>query len=329
MARPVLLFSGPWADLPLEELAGRAAEWGYQGLELCCWGDHLEVQRAASDDDYAPAKIELLNRHELTVPVISNHRVSTAVCDLIDERHRDVLPDYVWGDGDREGVQQRAAEEMMATARAAQKMGASVLAGFLGSPIWGQVLSYPAPRPSTVDAAFRDVAHAWSPVLDICQECGLKYAFEVHPGQIAFDLHSAERLLDALGGRSEFGFLFDPTHLHWQGVDPVEFVRRFGDRIWHVHVKDIAVTLDGRSGLLGSYLPYEDPRRGWTPRSPGRGGLDWEAIIRALNHAGYDGALSVEWNDPGMDRFFGAEEACQFVQRFNFDSPRSGDQAFR
>jgi sugar phosphate isomerase/epimerase len=330
MPRPVLLFSGSWADLPLEELAAQTAEWGYQGLELCCWGDHFEVQRALSDDGYAPAKLELFNRLELAVPVVSNHRVGTAVCDPIDSRHRDVLPDYVWGDGNPPGVRQRAAEEMMASARAAQKLGASVLAGFLGSPIWPCVLGYPPPTAELIDEAFREVARSWGPILDVCRECGLKFAFEVHPGQIAFDLYSAERLLEALGGREEFGFLFDPSHLHWQGVDPVEFVRRFGDRIWHVHIKDVAVTLDGRSGLLASYLPYADPRRGWSPRSPGRGGLDWEAIIRSLNQVGYDGALSVEWQDPGMDRLYGAEEACGFVKRLDFEPPpRPGPQAFR
>ncbi len=330
MARPVLLFTGSWADLPLEELAGQVAEWGYQGLELCCWGDHFEAQRALSEDDYADAKIELFNRLELIVPVVSNHRVSTAVCDAIDARHRDILPDYVWGDGHPAGVQERAAEEMMATARAAQKLGASILAGFTGSPIWSCVAGYPAPPAALIDEAFRDAVRKWEPILDVCQECGLRYACEVHPGQLAFDFYSAERLLDAFGAREDLGFLFDPSHLHWQGVDPVEFLRRFGDRIFHVHVKDIAVTLNGRSGLLGSYFPYSDPRRGWSPRSPGRGGLDWEAIIRGLNEIGFAGALSVEWQDPGMDRLHGAEEAYQFVKRLDFEPPpRTGEEAFR
>jgi sugar phosphate isomerase/epimerase len=272
----------------------------------------------------------MFNRLELAVPVLSNHRVATAVCDPIDARHRDLLPDYVWGDGDPQGVQERAAAEMMATARAAQKLGASVLAGFMGSPIWSYVMGYPAPQAQAIDEAFREVARKWQPILDVCQECGLKFAFEVHPGQIAFDLHSAERLLDALKGREDFGFLLDASHLHWQGVDSVEFVRRFPDRIYHVHVKDLAVTLNGRSGLLGSYLPYGDPRRGWSPRSPGRGGIDWEALIRALNEIGYDGPLSVEWQDPGMDRMHGAEEACQFVKRLDFPpAQRPGGEPFR
>ncbi len=330
MARPVILFSGGWTDRPLEELAGQLAEWGYQGIDLACWGDHFEVQRALSEDDYAADKLALLNRLELTVPVVSCHRVSQAVCDVIDERHKDLVPDYVWGEGNPEGVRERAAEEVMASARAAQKLGVSILAGFSGSSIWSYVAGYPAPTPGLVADALGDFARRWNPILDVCQECGLKYAFEVHPGQIAFDYYSAEMALEALDNREEFGFTFDPSHLHWIGVDPVEFIRRFRDRIYHVHMKDLMLTLNGRSSLLGSYLPYHDPRRGWHPRSPGRGGLDWEGIIRALNEIGYDGALAVEWRDPGMNREFGAEEACKFVKRLDFEPPQPpGEQAFR
>jgi sugar phosphate isomerase/epimerase len=330
MPRPVILFSGGWADLPLEQLAPQAAEWGYNGLDLACWGDHFEVQRALSEDDYVQARLDLLNRLELSVPVVSCHRLSQAVCDVIDGRHRELVPDYVWGDGQPAGVQQRAVEELMATARAAQKLGAAALAGFTGSPIWSYVMGYPPPTEELVEGALRDFARRFGPVLDACGECGLKYACEVHPGQLAFDLYSAERVLDAVHGREEFGFLFDPSHLLWLGVDPVEFLRRFGDRVYHVHVKDVVLTLNGRSSLLGSYLPYGDPRRGWQPRSPGRGGVDWEGVIRALNEVGYDGPLAVEWRDPGMDRLYGAEEACRFVKRLDFEPPpRAGERPFR
>jgi sugar phosphate isomerase/epimerase len=330
MGRPIILFSGGWADLSLEELAPRVAEWGYQGLELSCWGDHFEVQRAAGEDDYCPDKLDLLNRLELSVPVVSAHRVSHAICDPIDARLRTLLPDYVWGDGSPEGVRQRAAEEMMATARAAQKLGVAVLSGFSGSPIWSSVVGYPAPTSDQVAAALKEFARAWNPILDVCAECGIRYAFEVHPGQIAFDLFSAEMVLDALHGREEFGFTFDASHFHWQGIDPVEFVRRFPDRLYHVHIKDAVVALNGRNGLLNSYLPYGDARRGWDFRSPGRGGIDWESLIRALNAAGYDGPLSVEWKDAGMNRDVGVAEACQFVKRLDFDPPpRPEGQAFR
>jgi sugar phosphate isomerase/epimerase len=329
MARPVILFSGQWADLSLEELAQKTSEWGYQGLELCCWGDHFEVQRALSEADYCQKKLDLLGRHDLSVHVVSNHRVGQAVGDPIDGRHQGLVPEYVWGDGNPAEVSPRAAEEMMATIRAAQKIGASVVGGFTGSPIWSYVVGYPAPTPQTVAAAFQEVARKWNPILDVCRDCGIKFALEVHPGQIAFDLYSAELLLEVLGGREELGFLFDPSHFHWQGVDPVEFVKRFPDRIFHVHVKDVVLNLNGRNGLLASYLPAGDPRRGWDFRCPGRGGIDWEAVIRALNDIGYEGPLSVEFKDAGMEREYGAEDACKFVKRLDFEPGRSLGGPFR
>jgi len=318
MARPVILFTNGWTDLPLEDVAAKAAEWGYSGLELACWGDHFEVQRGLSESDYVHGRLDLLARHELQVPVLSNHRTGQAVCDPIDLRHKSLLPDYVWGDGKPTGVRQRAAEETAATFRAAQRLGASVVSGFTGSPLWSYVAGYPGPNPEVVAAGLADFVKLWNPILDLARDEGVRFALEVHPGQMAFDLYSAETVLDALNGRPEFGFTIDPSHLHWQGVDPVEFVRRFADRIYHVHVKDAVLTLNGRSGVLNSYLPSGDSRRGWQYRCPGRGGIEWENVIRALNEAGYAGPLSVEFHDAGMDREFGAREACEFVKRLDF-----------
>jgi sugar phosphate isomerase/epimerase len=329
MARPVTLFTGQWADLPLEEMAQKASEWGYQGLELPCWGDHFEVRRAVSQEDYCSKKLALLEKYDLKVWAISNHLAGQAVCDRIDSRHQAILPDYVWGDGQPAGVQERAAEEMQATARAAQKLGVGVVNGFTGSAIWPYLYDFPPSSQELIEQGFQDFARRWNPILDVFRDCGVKFALEVHPTEIAFDLYSAERALDAIGGREEFGFNFDPSHLHWQGVDPVEFIRRFRDRIYHVHVKDAAVTLNGRSGILGSHLRFGDARRGWDFRSPGHGGIDWEAVIRALNEIGYDGPLSVEWEDSGMDREYGAADACQFVKKIDFEpSRRAFDAAF-
>ena len=321
MPRPILLFTGPFADVPLDTLAAQAADWGYHGFELCCWGDHLEVQRGLADDSYAPDRIALLARHDLQVPVIANHRVGQAVSDAIDDRHQTLVPDYVWGDGSPDGVRQRAAEELTATFRLAEKLGANVVSGFTGSPIWGYVAGYPSPRPGVVMEAVRTFADQWHPILDAARDTGVRFACEVHPGQFAFDLYSAELILDALNGRDEFGFTFDPSHLHWMGVDPVEFLRRFPDRIYHVHVKDATLTLNGRTGVLSGYWPSGDPRRGFQFRSPGRGGIDWDAIVRVLNEIRYDGPLSVDWHDPGMSRDYGAADAVQFLKRLEFDPP--------
>lgn len=321
MPRPVVLFSGQWTDLPLEELAQKLNEWGYQGIELSCGGEHFDVQRALAEEDYCQQKLDLLARFDLQLVVLSNYRVGQAVCDRIEPRHQRILSEHVWGDGDPDGVNQRAAEEMAATFRAAQKLGVGVVSGFTGSALWPGVMGYPANTPDLIDQGFAQFAKRWNPLLDIAAEAGIRFSLEIHPGQTAFDLYSAERTLDALDGREEFGFTFDPSHLHWQGVDPVEILRRFPDRIFHVHIKDIALHLNGRNGLLCSYLPYGDARRGWQFRAPGHGGIDWESIFRALNEIGYQGPLSVEFSDAGMQRDYGAEEACKFIKRLDFEAP--------
>ena len=125
MTRPITLFTGQWADLPFEEVCRLAASWGYDGLEIACWGDHFEVDRALAEDDYVAGRREILERHGLGVWAISNHLVGQAVCDRIDERHKAIIPAQVWGDGKAAGVQERAAKEMQDTARAAAKLAIS------------------------------------------------------------------------------------------------------------------------------------------------------------------------------------------------------------
>ncbi len=336
MPRPVTLFTGQWADLSLESLAkkagaasGAGAGWGYDGLELACWGDHFDVQRALDEVGYCGARHELLARHGLKVWAISNHLVGQAVCDPIDARHKAILPARVWGDGEPEGVRRRAAQEMMATARAAAKLGVKVVNGFTGSSIWHKLYAFPPTSAAEIDAGFAEFAARWNPILDVFDEVGVRFALEVHPTEIAYDLRTAQRAVRALGDRRAFGFNFDPSHLHWQFVDPARFIDAFADRIYHVHMKDAIRTLDGMSGVLGSHLAFGDPARGWDFRSPGRGEIDFEEVIRALNRAGYTGPLSVEWEDSGMDREFGAEEACGFVRGLDFvPSGRAFDAAF-
>jgi sugar phosphate isomerase/epimerase len=318
MARPVTLFTGQWADLPLDELARMTRDFGYDGNELACWGDHFEVGKAISDPGYAQKKREQLEKHDLVCHAISNHLVGQAVCDVIDQRHKAIVPAHVWGDGKPDGVNKRAAEEMKATARAAQKFGVGVVNGFTGSSIWPLLYSFPPVPESMIEEGFELFAERWNPILDVFGECGVRFALEVHPTEIAFDIHTARRALQAVGNREEFGFNFDPSHLIWQGIDPVEFIREFPDRIYHVHVKDAIVTLNGRSGILASHLNFGDPRRGWDFRSPGHGGVNFEEIIRALNVAGYTGPLSVEWEDSGMERTYGARDACEFVRKIDF-----------
>jgi sugar phosphate isomerase/epimerase len=319
MARPVTLFTGQWADLTLDTLAQKAASWGYDGLELACWGDHFEVDKALESDKYIQTRKDILAKHGLKSFAISNHLVGQCVSDaIIDERHKSILPGRLWGDGKPDGVRQRCADEIANTARAAKKFGVDVVNGFTGSPIWHMIYHFPPTPASMIDAGYREFADRWNPILDVFDKEGVRYALEVHPTEIAYDIYTAEATLEALGNRKAFGFNFDPSHFVHQLFDPVHFIERFPDKIYHVHVKDSKVTLDGYHSILGSHLQLGDHRRGWNFISPGHGDVNLEAIVRVLNRIGYNGPLSVEWEDNGMDREHGAAEAVTIVKKSDF-----------
>lgn len=324
MARPVTLFTGQWADLPLETLAAKAKAMGFDGLELACWGDHFEVDKALSDDSYIRSRHDILARHGLKCYAISTHLVGQCVADAyIDERHKSILPGRLWGDGDAEGVRQRCAEEVKQTAHAAKLMGVEVVNGFTGSPVWHLIYRFPPTSDEMIDNGFKEFGERWKPILDVFQQQGIKYALEAHPAEIAYDIYTAQKAVDAVGGHPAFGFNFDPSHFIHQLFNPVHFIEHFPDRIFHVHVKDSKVNLTGMSSILGSHLQFGDSRRGWNFVSSGRGDMDLEAIIRVLNRIGYTGALSVEWEDAGMDREHGAKESLEFIRRTDF-APAAG-----
>lgn len=320
MSRNVTLFTGQWADLPLEDLAAKAASFGYDGLELACWGDHFDVDQAVASKSYCKQKRDLLKDHGLGCWAISTHLVGQAVCDNIDERHMAILPEEIYGEGDPEKVRKRAAAHLKKTARAAKAMGVKVVCGFTGSSIWHLLYSFPPTSPEMIEAGYQDFAKRWGPIFDEFKKQGVKFALEVHPTEIAFDIASSQRALAAVKNHSAFGFNYDPSHLGYQGVDYVKFIRTFGKKIFHVHMKDAWWGHgDGTVGVFGGHTEFADPRRYWDFRSLGHGDIAFEDIIVALNDIGYKGPLSVEWEDSRMDREHGAAEACEFVRGVDFE----------
>ena len=345
MPRPVCLFTGQWADLPLEVLAGKAKDMGYVGLELACWGDHFDVQKALSDDGYCESQWDVLQSQGLGCYAISTHLVGQAVCDLIDARHQSILPEHVWGDGDPEGVRQRAAQEVIDTGQAARRFfdaapddvrarlkhtGRTVVNGFTGSSIWHLLYSFPPVSADQIEAGYTDFARRWKPIMDEFAKHDVCFALEVHPTEIAFDITTARRTLEAIGHHPNFGFNFDPSHFGYQGVDYVGFIREFANKVFNVHVKDVWWSdRPTPTGLFGGHTDFGTDGRFWDFRSPGRGNIDFEELIRALNHAGYQGPLTVEWEDPMMDREHGAAEAADFTHGLDFErSEVAFDAAF-
>ena len=316
MSRLLTIMTCQWADLDMETMCKKAKEMGYDGLELACWGNHLDVKRAAEDDAYVEEIKALLAKYELKCEALATHIIGQCVGDYDDPRLNNFAPAELAGKPAE--IRTWAVETMKYAAVAAKKMGCSVVTGFTGSPIWKYLYSFPQTPESMVEAGYQEIYDLWTPILDEFVKNGIKFALEVHPGEIAFDYYSTKRLLEKFADRPEFGLNFDPSHLIWQGITPHIFLQDFADKVYHVHMKDAAVTLDGRSGLLGSHIDFGDLRRGWNFRSLGHGDVDFENIIRVLNAIGYEGPLSVEWEDSGMEREYGAKEAAEFVRKIDF-----------
>lgn len=317
MARKITLFTGQWADIKLADLAPMAADFGFDGLELACWGDHMDVDKGAESTSYCEDQLALLDKNGLECFAISHHLAGQLVCDSNNDGRSDAfVPEELAGKPEEQRAW--AVETMKNTAKTARNLGVDVVIGFTGSSIWHAVYAFPPISEEFINRGFEYFADMWNPILDVFDDCGVKFALEVHPTEIAFDVYTAERAVEAVKGRKTFGFNFDPSHLQWQMIEPVQLIRKFPDRIYHVHIKDSIRTLDGTSGILASHLDFGDTKRGWDFRSPGRGEVDFEKIIRALNEIQYKGPLSVEWEDCGMDREHGGREACAFVKRMDF-----------
>ncbi len=314
--KPITLFTGQWADLSFEDICKKAKQWDYDGLEIACWGDHMEARKGDNDEKYIEKKKQLLDEYGLKCWALGSHLAGQCVGDRYDERLDAFAPNEVKGNPEK--LRNWAIEEMKSIARVAQKMGCYVTTGFMGSPIWKFWYSFPPTTEEMIEDGFQQIKELWTPILNEFDKCQVKFALEVHPTEIAFDFHTTKKLLETFEYRPALGLNFDPSHLVWQGIEPQLFIREFADRIYHVHMKDVAVTLDGRSGILGSHLPFGDLRRGWNFRSLGHGDVDFEEIIRELTSIGYTGPLSVEWEDNGMDREFGAKESAEYVKTMNF-----------
>lgn len=316
MSRPITLFTGQWADLGFEEVCQKVSAWGYEGLEIACWGDHMDVRKAATDMEYVKGRKAILEKYNLKCWALGAHLAGQCVGDGDDPRIHGFVPDHI--EKTNEKIRAWATEEMIATVQAAKNMGCYVVTGFMGSPIWKYLYSFPPTSPEIIEEGYQEIVDLWTPILDEFDKQGVKFALEVHPTEIAYDTYTTEHLFKIFNKREALGLNFDPSHLIWQGIDTKLFIREFADRIYHVHMKDAAVTLDGKAGILGSHLPFGDLRRGWNFRSLGHGDVNFEDIIRELNAIGYGGPLSVEWEDNGMNREFGAKESAEFVSKINF-----------
>jgi sugar phosphate isomerase/epimerase len=176
-------------------------------------------------------------------------------------------------------------------------------------PSW-VVCSWPDDYPETLDWQWRErVVPYWTEAAAFARGHGVRVAIEPHPGFVVYNTATMLRLREAAG--DNVGANFDPSHLFWQQIDPLASARALAGAIFHVHAKDTGFD-PGRLARDGVLETRQDPEeRAWTFRSVGDGhpAAFWRELAGALREAGYDGALSIEHEDPFRSREDGLARA--------------------
>jgi sugar phosphate isomerase/epimerase len=299
-------------EKPLEEVARYVSGLGYQAVELGAWksATHFDLDACLSDPSYGKNLKRMLAGYGLEICGLSNHPMGQLMLSTGDPTMSE------WAPGsDGAARVEYAAQELRKTAQAAAELGVPVVNGFVGSPVWDSWYIWPPEHEQLYEQGWQLFAERWSPILDTFKEYGIRFALEVHPRNIAYNIETARKAVDMLDGRPEFGFNFDPSHLVWQLIDPVIFVKTFGERIYHCHAKDAEVQEDevARSGVIptGGWMR---PDRGFRFRVPGWGNVNWRRVITAMATVGYDYVLSYEHEDPVMSREDGCEKCIEFLR---------------
>jgi sugar phosphate isomerase/epimerase len=241
-------------------------------------------------------------------------------------------------------IHEKSTKDLIGIVRLAHYLGKLqnrkvAVSGFVGSPAhcWSSFFLFP-PLPGSIGGhAIPDVrevsldllAERFGPVFNACKKYGVTYDLECHPSERAMgDLESAADYLAAMdkaGYKDAVGFNLDGSHMEWQGVSVVQFIREFGDRIHCAHIKGVQVSREHtRAGLLGGHRPMGYKANGWNFVTAGtqRDANSVEEILIELNRVGYDGAVSIEWEDNDAEQHAGAKAALANVRRA--DLPPSG-----
>ncbi|MBS7615057.1 sugar phosphate isomerase/epimerase [Candidatus Bathyarchaeota archaeon] len=310
------IFTVLFNELKLEKVLEYVSKLGYECVELAAWkgSNHLNIDDVLSGG--ATKLKRTVEKYGLTISGLSNHLEGQIVLGPHDFSTDDFFK------GTPEEKAKYGAERMKKTAEAAAALDVPVVNGFIGAPCWGAWYIFPPAYEKIYEKGFETFAERWNPIFDVFAAHGIKFAHEVHPQEQAYNIETAEQAVKAVNGRKEFGFNFDPSHFVWQGIDPVIFIKKFGERIYHAHAKDAELVKEhvATSGVIptGGWMRQG---RGFRFRVVGWGDVDWKRIMTALLEVRYDYVLSYEHEDPVMSREDGCEKCIAHLKPLIIKAP--------
>ncbi len=310
------IFTVLFNELSLEKVLDYVSKLGYEAVEIAAWkgSNHIDVDKVLSGG--ATEYKRNVEKYGLIISGLSNHLEGQLVLGPHDESTDE------WFRGTPEEKIKYGIERMKKVAEAAAALDVPVVNGFIGAPNWGAWYIFPPAYEKIFERGFEIFAERWGGILDHFAAHGVKFAHEVHPQEQAYNIETAELAIKAINGKKEFGFNFDPSHLLWQGIDPVIFIKKFGDRIYHAHAKDAELVKENLpiSGCMPTGS-WSRPDRGFRFRVVGWGDINWKRIITALLEVKYNYVLSYEHEDPVMSREDGCEKCIAFLKPLIIKAP--------
>ncbi|MDR7342767.1 sugar phosphate isomerase/epimerase [Pantoea alhagi] len=297
----------------LEGLAQWAAGLGYKAVQIPC--NHpaiFDLEQAAVSQTYCDEVTGLLARYGLVISELSTHLEGQliAVHPAHDIAFDGFAPAQVRGDSQKRSAW--AIHTVKLAAAASARLGLSAHATFSGSLAWPYLYPWPPHNPQLLSEAFDELARRWHPVLDEFDRHGVDLCYEIHPGEDLHDGATFERFLARVNNHPRCNMLYDPSHLHLQQMDYLQFIDIYHARIKAFHVKDAEYLPNGRSGVYGGYLPWIE--RAGRFRSPGDGQIDFKSIFSKLAQYDFDGWAVLEWECCLKEGEAGAREGAEFIR---------------
>lgn len=302
------VFAALFGDRSWEDACKAVHDLGLKAIEVASGGvvgkKHLNPQELLKDKVKRNKFLDTAKKHGLKISGLSAHG-------------NPLHPDKKIASSD--------SDDLKASAELAPLLGADVVIGFGGCPGAGEDAKYPnwitCPWPTYFGEAVKwqweeKLVPFWKKMAKIGKDTGVKFGLEMHPGDMIYNPELLLNLRKEAG--DEVSCNFDPSHLFWQGIDPVLAVARLRDAIVHVHAKDSSVNkhvVEFRG--VNDWKHYSNiPERAWTFRTVGYGhGAEfWNDFLSALRVAGYDGVISIEHEDPLMSANEGFNKAVKFLK---------------
>ncbi|USX23644.1 sugar phosphate isomerase/epimerase [Oxalobacteraceae bacterium OTU3REALA1] len=302
-------------DVPfdsLENLAGWASGLGYKAIQLPCDPRLFDLEQAADSQEYCDDIVALLASHGLQISELSTHLQGqlVAVHPAYDAMFDGFAPAHVRGDP--VARQAWAVDQLLRAARASKRLGLAAHVSFSGALAWPYLYPWPQRPAGLVEEAFAELGRRWLPILNAFEDAGVDVCYELHPGEDLHDGVTFERFLDAVGGHKRANILYDPSHFVLQQLDYLAFIDIYHERIKAFHVKDAEFRPNGRQGVYGSYLGWQE--RAGRFRSLGDGQIDFKAIFSKMAQYDYPGWAVLEWECALKHPEDGAREGADFIR---------------